>query len=163
VKPADLLVLLGDVYRDKLALLGRHEAGARTVGQYDFNNTYQYIIAREEVQLSWLQDAIEGLGGTVAGAAEAPPVPRQGKGIEPSRAVLADDARLEQAFVERWREPIEGVTNARQKGILRVIVGEALEHKRFFEQAAAGRTDLLGRHMDGVETRGQVLKTRWVE
>jgi hypothetical protein len=47
--------------------------------------------------------------------------------------------------------------------MLRVLVGEALEHKRFFEQAAAGRTDLLGRHMDGVETTGPVLKTRWVE
>jgi len=164
VKPADLLSLLVDVHRDKLALYGRHEAGARAVGDYDFNNTYQYIVAREDVQLSWLRAAIEEMGGTApAEAVGVLPVPERGPNDEAPREVFADDARLEQAFVDRWRERTEQVSNARQQGMLRVVVGEALEHKRFFEQAAAGRTDLLGRHMDGVENRGRVLNARWVE
>ena len=41
--------------------------------------------------------------------------------------------------------------------MLHVILGETLEHKRFFEQALAGRTDLLGRRADGAGTGGGVL------
>ena len=52
----DLLPLLQEFYREKLAMLLRHQAGARLVGQYDVNNTYQYIINREETQLSWLDE-----------------------------------------------------------------------------------------------------------
>ena len=44
--------------------------------------------------------------------------------------------------------------NARHRSLLRVILGETLEHKRFFEQALAGRTDLLGRRADGAGTGG---------
>ena len=36
----------------------RHEASARAVSHYDFNNTYQYVINREETHLSWLQNAL---------------------------------------------------------------------------------------------------------
>ena len=46
----------------------RHQAGARLIAQYDVNNTYQYIINRDDMQLSWLETAIDELGGTVAGA-----------------------------------------------------------------------------------------------
>ena len=53
--------------------------------------------------------------------------------------------------------------NARHRSLLRVILGETLEHKRFFEQALAGRTDLLGRRADGAGTGGGVLPTRWIE
>jgi hypothetical protein len=164
VKPEQLLALLLDVHRDKLALLHRHEAGARVVGQYDFNNTYQNIIAREETHLSWLRAAIEGLGGQLPGTApESLPVPHEGKGDGATRAVLEDDARLVQAFVERWSSRIEEVTQARHKGMLRVILGEALEHRRFFEQAAAGRSDLLGRHLQPNAHQGRVLDRRWIE
>ena len=38
---------------------------------YDFNNTYQYIIARGDVQLNWLSDAITELGGTPLGGSAA--------------------------------------------------------------------------------------------
>ena len=41
-------------------------------------------------------------------------------------------------------------------------LGEALEHKRFFEQMLAGRADLLGRRADGAGTGGGVLGTRWL-
>jgi hypothetical protein len=34
------------------------------------------------------------------------------------------------------------------------------EHLRIFEQALAGRTDMLGRHSDGKVLRGEVLPGR---
>ena len=40
--------------------------------------------------------------------------------------------------------------------MLNVILGETLEHKRFFDLALAGRTDLLGRRADGAGTGGGV-------
>ena len=44
------------------------------------------------------------------------------------------------------------------------ILGETLEQKRFFEQALAGMTDLLGRRGAEVGERvGEVLPTRWIE
>ena len=55
----DLLALLQQFHREKLAMFLRHEDGARFVGQYDANNTYQYIINREDVQLSWLATACQ--------------------------------------------------------------------------------------------------------
>jgi len=58
VKATELLDLLTEIYRDKMAMRQRHVAAARLVSDYDFNNTYQYIIAREDLQLNWLRDAI---------------------------------------------------------------------------------------------------------
>jgi hypothetical protein len=56
------------------------------------------------------------------------------------------------------------MTHARHRGMLRVILGETLEQKRFFEQALAGRTDLLGRRSEQMGAPvGQVLPTRWIE
>ena len=60
MKPAELLALLQDCYRARVALILRHQAVARHVGHFDFNNTYQYVVAREETHLSWLRTAIEG-------------------------------------------------------------------------------------------------------
>ena len=64
--------------------------------------------------------------------------------------MIDEDARGAQAFVDRWRPRVEAMTNARHRGMLRVILGETLEQKRFFEQALAGRTDLLGRRTEDV-------------
>jgi hypothetical protein len=48
--------------------------------------------------------------------------------------------------------------------MLEVILGETLEQKRFFQQALAGRHDLLGRRTDDVGALvGKVLPTRWIE
>ena len=48
--------------------------------------------------------------------------------------------------------------------MLRVILGEVLEQKRFFEQALAGRVDLLGQRGGAPRpARGEVLPTRWIE
>jgi hypothetical protein len=159
----DLLPLLQEFYRDKLTALLRHQAGARTVGQYDFNNTYQYIVNREEAQLSWVGKAIEELGGTVADD-DAEPDRGSGRGADAARRILEDDSRDAQAFVDRWRPRIEQMTNARHAKMLRVILGEVLEQKRFFDQALAGRTDLLGKRSEVVGPAiGEVLPTRWIE
>ena len=160
----DLVSLLQAFHHDKLADLLRHQAGARLVGQYDANNAYQYIISREETELSWLEQAIAELEGTVNSLAAEPDRRPSGSGREKALAIFAEDAREAQAFVERWRPRVEAMTNARHRLMLRVILGEALEQKRFFEQALAGQTDLLGRRTDDVGPRiGEVLPTRWIE
>jgi hypothetical protein len=157
----DLLALLQEFHRDKLAMTLRHEAGARRVGQYDVNNTYQYIINREDVQLSWLTAAIADLGGRASDNVDAPTIEGSKDG---ARAVIEADARDAQAFVDRWRPRVEAMTNARHRGMLRVILGETLEQQRFFEQALAGRTDLLGKRAEQLGPAiGEVLPTRWVE
>jgi hypothetical protein len=159
----DLLQLLQEFYREKLALLKRHEAAARAVAQYDYNNTYQYIINREETHLSWLAAAIASFDAAPdESAPESDPVIEKAR--DRWRNLAAGDARDAQAFVDRWRPRVEAMTNARHRGMLRVILGEMLEQKRFFEQAAAGNLDLLGRRPDAVGPRvGEVLATRWVE
>ena len=72
----DLLPLLQEFHREKLAMMLQHQAGARLIGQYDANNTYQYIINREEAQLTWVSAAIVELGGTVGDAAEPVRAPK---------------------------------------------------------------------------------------
>ncbi len=163
MKPAELLELLREFYAGKLALKRRHEAGARLIGQYDFNNTYQYIVVREEMHLDWLRRAVQGLGGEVLEDVTGPPMPSAGGGADEQTAIIESDARLMQESIDRWRPRVEQVTDSRQKLMLRVILGEMLEEKRFFEQALAGRTDLLGRRTSPSKASGHVLSTRWVE
>jgi hypothetical protein len=159
----DLLPVLQEFYREKLAMLLRHQAGARLVGQYDANNTYQYIVNREETQLSWVGTAIRELGGEVADASETPRS-AAGKGDAAARAIFEEDARDAQAFVDRWRPRVAEMQNARHAKMLRVILGETLEQKRFFEQALAGRQDLLGRRAEQLgPSYGEVLSSRWIE
>ncbi len=81
-----------------------------------------------------------------------------------ARTVFEEDARDAQAFVDRWRPRIDSMANARHAKMLRVVLGEVLEQKRFFEQALAGRTDLLGRRGEAVgPSHGEVLPSRWIE
>jgi hypothetical protein len=159
----DTLPLLLEFHREKLAMLLRHQAGARLVGQYDVNNTYQYIINREEVQLSWLEAAIAELGGTLSPQAGADRAV-SGKKADASRQIIEEDARDAQAFVDRWKPRVDAMLNARQAKMLRVILGETLEQKRFFDQALAGRTDLLGKRGDQLApSHGVVLPSRWMD
>lgn len=158
----ELKAFLEEFYRDKLAIRNRRVAAARPIGSYEINNTYQYVVNRDDVQLSWLRGAIAELGGTLAEVPE-PEVRASGKGADAERGILSDDRDLSQQFVDRWRARIEEVTHARHRGMLRVILGETMEQKRFFEHALAGREDLLGRRPDGIGTGGGVLPTRWVE
>ena len=165
----DLQQLLTEFAAARVGIIERHEASARAVSHYDFNNTYQYIINREETHLSWLQNALAEYGAVVpaagANALPAPAVPKVGKKVEASafRSILDDDAKYLGAFVENWRPRVEHVSHARHRSMLNVILGESMEHKRLFEQAAAGFEDLLGRRTGGVERVGGVLPTRWQE
>jgi hypothetical protein len=159
----DLLPLLQEFHREKLAMMLQHQAGARRIGQYDANNTYQYIINREEAQLTWVATAIGELGGTVADASE-PVRGATGKAAAAARAIIEEDGDAAQRFVDRWRPRIDAMNNARHARMLRVILGETLEQKRFFEQALAGRHDLLGRRGEQLgPSHGEVLPSRWIE
>ena len=168
MKPEELTKTLSEFAADRIALLHRHEAGARAVSHYDFNNTYQYVINREEMQLGWLRDALGELGAALPGPAPALPIPKvqkPSKKSEPAAyaGILEDDARHLNQFVEKWSDRVEGVTHARDRSMLKVILGESREHQRLFEQAAAGFEDLLGRRTGGVARVGGVLPTRWIE
>ena len=158
----ELLALLRDFYRDKLTMRQRHVAVAKHVPDYDFNNTYQYIVAREDMQLNWLRDAITDMGGTPEDVAE-PAIQGSGKSNDVQSRLISEDRDAAQKFVDTWRPRVEAMPNARHRSLLRVILGETLEHKRFFDQAIAGRSDLLGRRADGAGTGGGVLPVRWIE
>lgn len=152
--------LIREFYLERVALLMRHEDVAVTVTDYDINNAYQYIIAREETHLSWLLHALLDLG------APMPPDPPRGAPLTAKadewKRFAADDARANAAFVEKWRPRVETVTNARHQGMLNVILGEMLEHKRLFDQAAQGRRDLIGTSLAINDHSGKVMSARFV-
>jgi hypothetical protein len=160
---SDALGLLIEFYGEKLAETLQHQAHAREVRQYDANNTYQYIINREEVQLTWLAKAITDGGGAlpdVGAASTTPP----GRSKDAARGFFEADLKGTQAFLGRWRTRVDAVENARHRAMLRVILGETREQQRFFEQALAGRTDLLGRRSRvAAAAAGDVLPARWIE
>ena len=164
----ELRSLLTAITADRVTLIERHEAGARAVSHYDFNNAYQYVIAREETHLSWLRSALEELNLAMPVAAAeipVPPVPKPRRNADPAayRNVLEDDVRHLAAFVERWRPQVAGVTHARHRTMLGVVLGESIEHARLFEQAASGLEDVIGRRTAGAERVGVVLPDRWQE
>jgi hypothetical protein len=162
VTAAELLDFINAFYRDKLTLRNRHVAAARHVGDYNFNNTYQYIVNRDDMHVRWLQDAIVDLGG----GPEDQPVPElkpSGNAEQAQRSVIGADREAAAKFVERWTPRVDALPNARHRSLLKVILGESIEQQRFFDQALAGRQDLLGRRADGAGTKGVVLPTRWVE
>jgi hypothetical protein len=168
VNVSELRPLLTEFTSDRLALLLRHEAGARAVGHYDFNNTYQYVIGREETHLQWLQSALAEIGAALpspAAAIAVPEVPTPKKKAEAAacRPVLDDDGRRLGAFVAKWRPRVQDMTHARHRIMLDVVLGESLEHQRLFEQGAAGMEDVLGRRTGGVPRQGAVLPARWME
>lgn len=152
--------LIRDFYLERLALLMRHEDVAVTVTDYDINNAYQYIIAREETHVSWLLHALLDLGAT------APADPSRGAKLAAKRdewkRFAADDARANAQFVEKWRPRVDAITNARHQGMLKVILGEMLEHKRLFDQAAQGRRDLIGTSLEINDHSGDVMSARFV-
>lgn len=157
----DLLATLKDLHRDKLTLRERHVAVARHVDHYDFNNTYQYVINREDVHLAWLETAIRELGGTPDDVPEAQ-VPSPGKPGS-FTGLVQEDARGAEALVAKWRSRVDGVTNTRHARMITVILGETVEHQRFFAQIGQGNELVLGRRMPGAGTGNGVMGVRWVE
>ena len=162
MKTADLLALLREFYRERLALFDRHVRGAQAIADYEFNNTYQYVIAREETHLQWIRDAIVDLGGSADADGQELAVPG-GRGTARETAIIEDDARAQRAFVARWQPRVETVHHARHANLLRLVLGEMREHQRFFDLALEGRDDLLGRRLPGASTGDGVLPVRWVE
>ena len=163
VKPADLLAILLEFHKDKLTLRQRHVAVAKRVSQYDANNTYQYIINREDLHLSWLDAALAELDATGAAVPE-PTLPAAGR-KDSFMPLVTQDAADAGAFVARWRPRLAELTNARHRNMLDVILGETVEQQRFFQQIAAGRTDQLGRRANGPGSPGTgdgVIDTRWL-
>ena len=168
MKPDELHKILTEFAADRIALLHRHETGARAVSHYDFNNTYQYVVAREETHLTWLRDALAELGAPLPGPSAAlpmPAVPKTVKNPQPAAyaGILEDDTRHVKQFVDKWSARLDTVTHARHRIMLSVILGESREHQRLFEQAASGFEDLLGRRTGGVPRVGGVMRSRWVE
>jgi hypothetical protein len=164
VKPADLLAILRDFHREKLTLRQRHVAVAKQISQYDANNTYQYVINREDLHLSWLDAAIAELDGSTEAVPE-PALPKLGR-KESFFPMVQQDAKEADGFVARWRPRLDGLSNARHRNMLKLILGETLEQKRFFDQIAAGRTDQLGRRSNGPGSPGTgdgVIDVRWLE
>ena len=45
--------------------------------------------------------------------------------------------------------------------MLKVVLGEMLEHKRLFDQAAAGNKDLIGTSLAINDHTGVVMGARW--
>ena len=111
------LALLEEFHGEKLASMIQHMSHARLVGQYDANNTYQYVVNREDVQLSWLAKAITDLGGAEPGPV-ATPSETIVSGPPSAHALFEQDARAAQAMVERWRPRVEAMTNARHRKML---------------------------------------------
>ena len=161
MKPAELLTVLRECHRDKLTARQRHVAVAKQVGDYEFNNTYQYIINREDVQLQWLEAAIADLAGTPDVVAE-PTLPARGR-KDSILPLVAEDARQAADFVAKWKPRAAKMTQARHRTMMGVILGETLEQKRFFDQMTAGNDDLLGRRHRSVGTGDGVMAVRWIE
>jgi Mn-containing catalase len=156
---SNLADLIRDFLVERTGLLMRHEDVARQVPDYDINNAYQYIVAREETHLSWLQHALLDLGAPLPADPSRQAV-AVGKG-DAWKSLAADDARLNAQFVDKWRSKVEEVSHARHKGMLKVVLGEMLEHKRLFDQAAAGNRDLIGKSLAINDHTGVVMGARW--
>jgi hypothetical protein len=158
---SDVLPTLRALHHDKLVLRERHVAVARHIDHYDFNNTYQYAIAREDAHLAWLETAIAELGGSPE---DVPEVDLASPGKSGSfTALVQDDARTAGALVEKWRPQVSGMSNVRHAKMVNVILGETLEHQRFFAQIAEGNEQVLGRRMPGAGTGHGVMGVRWIE
>jgi hypothetical protein len=164
----ELRKLLTDFAAERLGLLQRHEASARVVSHYDFNNTYQYVISREETHHTWLGTALQEMGLSQPAASNEPASPQAvkvGKKMDPASfsSILDEDAKGLSAFVARWRPKIAGMTHARHRTMLDVVLGESMEHSRLFAQASGGFEDVLGKRTGGVDRVGAVLPSRWQE
>jgi len=164
----ELRKLLTDFAAERLGLLQRHEASARVVSHYDFNNTYQYVISREETHHGWLGAALQEMGASQPAASNEPASPQAvkvGKKMDPAlfSGILEEDSKGLAAFVAKWRPKVAGMTHARHRTMLEVVLGESMEHSRLFAQAASGFEDVLGKRTGGVDRVGAVLPTRWQE
>ena len=157
--PGDLLALLQQLYRDTAELVMARQTAARGVTDYNINNAYQQVLGRQDVHLRWLADAIEGLGGASAAPLELANGDSQGSRRD-QKSLVESDQQAQRALLDRWTQNVATVTNARQRKMLDLILGEMAEHLHVFQHAVDGRDDLLGRHSDGKVLRGEVMAAR---
>jgi hypothetical protein len=161
VKPTELVALLQECYRDRLALTEHHKAVAVHVPGYDLNNAYQYIINREETHLEWIASALEALGARLPDPPPGPSLTIE-RGKDAWKSLLAEDVRLGRAFIEKWRPRVEALSHARNQTMLRLMLGEVQEQTRLIEQGLGGDANVLGRGGEGAGKRGVVAGARWV-
>ena len=114
------------------------------------------------MHLTWLHDAVKDHGGTPEDAPEPQVTRRRATSRRRSSGCSPPTATRPRRSSTAGATASSTSTNARLRTLLRLVLGETLEQKRFFDQALAGRTDLLGRRADGAGTKGAVLPTRWV-
>ncbi len=162
MKASALDALLEEFTKDKLALRERHLDAALRVGNYDFNNAYQYVINREDTQVGWLVNVLTELGRPIP-AVDLPSPASEGTKDVVQQATIAEDVRQQLAFVEKWRARVASMPNARHRRMLQVVIDETTEHCRLFEQMAVGQQDVLGRRTGGESTGGGVLPVRWLQ
>jgi hypothetical protein len=160
---ADDLALIRELHRDKMTIYLRHIAVARLVGDYEFNNAYQYVINREDTHLKWLESAITEFGGTPETVATPTVTPASGKKNDRFLPLVAEDAAQAGELVARWKPRAAEIRSDRHRKLVNVILGETVEQKRFFDHVGAGQDDLLGRRMAGASTGDGVMPVRWVE
>ena len=161
MKPTELVALLQECYRERLAMVERHKAVATHVTDYDVNNAYQYIVNREETHLRWIADALAELGATTPDNGAGPSITKD-RSKDAWRALVGEDARGGAAFLDKWRPRVDALSHARNRTMLRLMLGEVQEQTRTFEQASAGMDDLLGRKDIGSGKRGEVGAARWI-
>lgn len=160
---ADDLALIRELHRDKMTIYLRHIAVARLVGDYEFNNAYQYVINREDTHLKWLESAITEFGGTPETVAAPTVTAAIGKKNDRFLPLVAEDAAQAGELVARWKPRAAEIRSDRHRKLVNVILGETVEQKRFFDHVGAGQDDLLGRRMAGASTGDGVMPVRWVE
>ena len=161
MKPTELVALLQECYRDRLALVERHKAVSVHVSNYDANNTYQYVVNREETHLQWLGDSLVELGAPLPANPEGPSVTLD-RSKDAWKAAAAEDARAGAAFLAKWRPRVETLSHARNQTMLRLMLGEVQEQTRLIEQVSAGQADVLGHSAVGAGSRGVVAGARWI-
>jgi hypothetical protein len=161
VKPTELVALLQECYRERLAMYERHRAVATHVLEYNANNAYQYAINREETHLTWIADALTELGAPIPAGGTGPSLTLPG-GKDGWRQLAREDGAAARTFVEAWRPRVKALSHARNRTMLTLMLGEVQEQARFFEQAGAGDDTLLGLSATGAGKRGTVAAARWI-
>ena len=161
MKPTELAALLQECYRDRLALTERHRAVAVHLPAYDVNNTYQYIINREETHLEWIASALADLGVPLPAPPDGPSITVE-RGKDAWKSLVSDDVQRGQAFLAKWTPRVEALSHARNRTMLRLMLGEVQEQTRLMDQGVKGEPNLLGRPGEGAGKRGEVAGARWV-
>ena len=137
MKPTELVALLQECYRERLALVEPAPGGRTSTSATSISTTpTSTSINREETHLAWLGAAIEELGGVLPAnpaAHRRSTLDRRSDRLD----CIREDARAAPAFrrdVEAARGA--GLATRRHQSMLRVMLGETLEHKRLLR---AGR------------------------